>query len=201
MTLSSAILLSPVLESHAPSAIITHAFFLPQLLELIYETDKRTTEQIIIVVGEPTQQALSSVASNVKILRFADLEREGVKVDKILSPLPSPSLSSNIYIQLIDAFYYQETSDVFTVSFYLTASDRLQGVQLTHDNMTAGVTAVRALLPASQAFSPLDTIVSAHSMNTAYGRAITYTAIYEGASFASLPGSELYHADYEGKHV
>ena len=66
--------------------------------------------------------------------------------------------------------------------------------------MTAGVTAVRAVLPSSHAFSPLDTIISAHSMNTAYGRAIAYTAIYEGTSFASLPGSELYHAD-ERKHV
>lgn len=66
--------------------------------------------------------------------------------------------------------------------------------------MTAGIAAVRALLPASHAFSPLDTIVSAHSMNTAYGRAVAYTAIYEGTSFASLPSSELYHAD-ERKYV
>jgi long-chain acyl-CoA synthetase len=86
-------LLSPVLESYAPSAIITHASFLPQLLESIYETEeKRTTEYIVIVVGEPTPQAMSSVASNIKILSFANLEREGVKVEKVLSPLPSPSL-------------------------------------------------------------------------------------------------------------
>ena len=93
LTLSSATLLSPVLESYAPSAIITHAFFLPQLLELIYETEeKRTTEYIVVVVGEPTPLAMSSVASNIKILSFANLEREGVKVEKILSPLPSLSL-------------------------------------------------------------------------------------------------------------
>ena len=93
LTLSSATLLSPVLESYAPSAIITHAFFLPQLLELIYETEeKRSTEYLVVVVGEPTPQAMSSVASNIKILSFASLEREGVKVEKVLSPLPSPSL-------------------------------------------------------------------------------------------------------------
>ena len=92
LTLSSAALLSPVLQSYAPSAIITHAFFLPQLLELIYETEeKRTTEYIVVVVGEPTPQAMSSVASNIKILSFANLEREGVKVEKVLSPLPSLS--------------------------------------------------------------------------------------------------------------
>ncbi|KAF8803563.1 hypothetical protein BYT27DRAFT_7195406 [Phlegmacium glaucopus] len=176
LTLSSVTLLPTVLESHALSAIVTHAFFLPQLLELIYETDKRTTEHIIVVVGEPSAQAMSSVASNIKILRFADLEREGVKVEKVLSPLPKPS-------------------DVFTISFYRTTSGHLQGAHFTHENMTAGVTAVRALLPLSHAFSPLDTIVSAHSMNTAYGRAIAYTAIYEGTSFASIPGSEIYHAD------
>jgi long-chain acyl-CoA synthetase len=86
-------LLSPILESYAPSAIITHAFFLPQLLELIYETEeKRTTEYVVVVVGEPTPQAMSSVASNIKILSFANLEREGVKVEKVLSPLPSLSL-------------------------------------------------------------------------------------------------------------
>lgn len=90
-------MLSPVLESYAPSAIITHALFLPQLLELIYETEeKRTTEYIVVVVGEPTPQAMSSVASNIKILSFANLEREGVKVEKALSPLPSPSLSQSL---------------------------------------------------------------------------------------------------------
>lgn len=103
LTLSSATLLSSVLESYAPSAIITHAFFLPQLLELIYETEeKRTTEYIIVAVGEPTPQAMSSVASNVKILSFANLEREGVKVEKVLSPLPSLSLLKiSTFISLI----------------------------------------------------------------------------------------------------
>lgn len=70
---------------------------------------------------------------------------------------------------------------------------------MTHENLTAGVAAVRALLPASHVFSPLDTIVSAYSMNTAYGRAVAYTGIHEGTSFASVPGSEVYRAD-EGEH-
>jgi acyl-CoA synthetase (AMP-forming)/AMP-acid ligase II len=88
-----------------------------------------------------------------------------------------------------------EPSDVFTVSFFSSESGHLQGAQLTHENITAGVAAVRALFPLSHAFSQLDTIVSAHSMGTAYGRAIAYTAIYEGASFASLESSKLFHAN------
>ncbi|KAF8964661.1 hypothetical protein BDZ97DRAFT_1814951 [Flammula alnicola] len=176
ITLSSSSLLSPVLEAHPPSAIITHAFLLPQLLELIYDSSERQTEHTIVVVGEPSAQTMASVASNVKVLKFAELEREGFKVEKILSPLPKPS-------------------DVFTVSFYETESGQVHGAQFTHENMTAGVAAVRALFPLSNALSPLDTIVSAHSMSTAYGRAIAYTAIYEGTSFASVPSSELYHAD------
>ena len=191
-------MLSPVLESHAPSAIITHAFLLPQLLELIYETEDRTTEHIIVVVGEPTPQTMSSVASNIKIFTFANLEREGSKVEKVLSPLPSSSIQTSNF-HFTHTFYYQEPSDVFTISFYQTTSGHLQGAQLTHENITAGVAAIRALLPALHAFSPVDTIVSVHSMNTAYGRAIAYTAIHEGTSFASIPGSELYHAD-ESKH-
>jgi len=88
-----------------------------------------------------------------------------------------------------------EPTDVFTVSFYQSESGQVHGAQLTHENITAGVASIRALLPLSNALSPLDTILSAHSMSTAYGRAIAYTAIYEGTSFASIPTSELYHPD------
>ncbi len=68
----------------------------------------------------------------------------------------------------------------------------MQGAQLTHENITAGVAATRALLPASHALSPLDTIVSAHSLSTAFGRAIAYTAIFEGTSFATLQSAKLF---------
>jgi long-chain acyl-CoA synthetase len=115
LTLSSATLLSPVLESNAPSAIITHAFFLPQLLELIYETEeKRATEYVVVVVGEPTPQAMSSVASNIKILSFANLEREGVKVEKVLSPLPSRSLFLNFYIQFTHILCYTKNPAMYS---------------------------------------------------------------------------------------
>lgn len=94
ITLSSSKLLAPVLEAHPPSAIIIHAFLLPQLLELIYDSSERTTDHIIIVLGEPSAHTMASVASNVKVFKFGDVEREGFKVERILSPVPSqhPSL-------------------------------------------------------------------------------------------------------------
>ena len=187
-------MLSPVLDSHSPAAIITHAFLLPQLLELIYDSADRHTQHIIILVGDPSTQAMASVASNVKVLGFADLEREGFKVEKILSPLPSLHPS---FQKLIPPANYEmiEPADVFTVSFYESESGQVHGAQLTHENITAGVAAIRALFPLSNALSPLDTVLSGHSMSTPYGRAIAYTAIYEGTSFASIPTSELYHSD------
>lgn len=88
-TITSATLLSPMLDSHPPSAIITHAEILPQILELIYDSGESGRHHTIIVVGEPTAQTMASVASKVKILHWADVEREGVRVEKIISPLPS----------------------------------------------------------------------------------------------------------------
>ncbi|KAF5387106.1 hypothetical protein D9615_001868 [Tricholomella constricta] len=174
-TLSCSKLLSYVLESFPPDAIITHASLLPSILELIYDGD-RTGNHTIIVVGETTPKDMASVASNIKVLNFAEVEREGVRVPKVNSPLPNPS-------------------DVFTVSFFETETGHVQGAQLTHENMTAGVAAVRALFPMSHALSPLDTLVSAHSLSTSYGRSIAYTAIFEGTSFASLASSKVYHPE------
>jgi long-chain acyl-CoA synthetase len=61
--------------------------------------------------------------------------------------------------------------------------------------MTAGVAATRALLPQTHALSPLDTIVTAHSVSTAYGRSIAYVALYEGASLASLASTKIYNIE------
>ncbi|KAG6866098.1 hypothetical protein C0991_008850 [Blastosporella zonata] len=174
-TLTSSELLSYVLESSPPNAIITHTKLLPQILELLYEGD-RTINHTIIVVGETTPKDLAAVASNITVLEFSDVEREGVRVAKIATALPNPT-------------------DVFTVSYFETRKGHVQGVQLTHENMTAGVAATRALFPLSHSLSALDTIVSAHSLSTAFGRAIAYTAIFEGTSFATLTSSKIYHPD------
>jgi long-chain acyl-CoA synthetase len=84
-----------------------------------------------------------------------------------------------------------EPSHVFTVSFYKTPSGELRGAQLTHENLTAGITAIRALFPTSGALSSLDTIISSHSLSSAYGRAVAYAAIYEGTSFATVASSNV----------
>lgn len=175
-TLTSSNLLAAVLQSHPPTAIITHSEHLPQLLELIYDNGELNRNHTIIVVGEPSAQAMATVASRVKVLKWADVEREGVRVEKILSPVPKPS-------------------DIFTVSFFSSETGHIQGVQLTHENITAGVAAIRSLVPLAQAISPVDTIVSAYSLSSAFGRAIAYTAIFEGCSFATFDSSRLLRAE------
>ena len=84
-----------------------------------------------------------------------------------------------------------EPSDVFTVTFFETPSGGHDGVQLTHENMTAGVAATRALVPPSSALSPLDTILSSYSLSTPYGRAVAYTALFEGTGFATVDSTKL----------
>ncbi|KAF8644958.1 hypothetical protein AX16_008161 [Volvariella volvacea WC 439] len=178
-TLHSSDLLSQVLESRHPSAIITHAHLLPQLLELIYDAETRIPHTII-VVGEPSSSAMASVASQIKILKFSELEREGNRVEKILSPVPKPS-------------------DVFTVHLFRKSDGPIVGAQFTHENFTAGVAATRLILPASQPLTPLDTVVSAHPVSSPYGRSILYAAIFEGTSFASTKSAKLFAED-DGTH-
>ncbi|KAK1232980.1 hypothetical protein PQX77_003894 [Marasmius sp. AFHP31] len=178
LTITDPSLVDAVLESHPPAAIIAHADLLPHLLEMIYEShDKDDGKQhIVIVVGEPSTRAMASVASKVKVLLWADVEREGVKTEKILSPVP-------------------KTTDVFSISFFPNSSGELQAAQFTHENFTAGVAATRSLLPMAHSLTSLDTIASSHPLSTAYGRAIAYTAIFEGTSFATFESSKLYRTD------
>jgi len=88
-TLTSSKLLSSVIEAHPPSAIICHAFLVPLLLEHLYDEGHRHVEYTIIIVGEPTKGMMASVASNLKLLQFENVEREGAKREKVLSPIPS----------------------------------------------------------------------------------------------------------------
>lgn len=85
-----------------------------------------------------------------------------------------------------------EPNDGYSISFFETVTGEIRGVHLTHENITAGVAAIRGVFPASHGISALDTITSAHSMSSAYGRAIAYTAVYEGTSFASIQGSDVF---------
>ncbi|PFH46356.1 hypothetical protein AMATHDRAFT_70077 [Amanita thiersii Skay4041] len=170
-TLSSILILSSVLEQHPVSTIITHATLLPRLLEFIL--GKPRPELLsVIVVGDTTPQAS---VGKFKFLLYNEVEREGLREQNIVRLTP-------------------HASDIFTISFTSVEPGELQATQLTHENITAGVVAIRALLPASNNFSPLDTVVSGHPMNTAYGRAIAYTAVYEGMSFATIENKDADNA-------
>ncbi|KAL1947959.1 hypothetical protein VTO73DRAFT_13683 [Trametes versicolor] len=169
LTLSSLALLSPVFENHAPSVIISQAEFLPQLLELVYEANE-SSQHTIVVVGDISNAKLPR-SNNVKIVKWEDVEREGASADKPALSVPNPE-------------------EVFTVSFFATPAG-LEGVQLTHQNLTAGVAATRALMPPSSAMSPLDTILSAYPLSSPYGRAVAYTALFEGTSFVTVDSTKL----------
>ena len=51
---------------------------------------------------------------------------------------------------------------------------------------------MRSLLPVSSPVTPLDTIASAFSLSTPYGRTVAYTAIYEGTSLATLNSTRTF---------
>ncbi|KAF8267856.1 acetyl-CoA synthetase-like protein [Lactarius quietus] len=171
LTLASPSLLSPVLEAHPPTAIIVDGGFLPHALELIYDLNE-SVHHFVIVVGEVDKAVISQAADRVKIVHWTDVETQGKEAVPI-SSTPGPD-------------------DVFTVSFYRDADDQVRAVHLTHQNITAGVTAIRALLPPNVPLSALDTIISAHSLSTAFGRTIAYTALYDGTSFATLESSKVF---------
>ncbi|TCD65411.1 hypothetical protein EIP91_002710 [Steccherinum ochraceum] len=169
-TLATLQVLSPVLESHPPSAIVVQADFLPQLLELIHDSNEGT-HHTVIVVGEVDVKKYTRGFGAFKLLKWDDVERQGAK-EAVEPRTPGPL-------------------DVFTVSFFPGPSGEVSAVSLTHENLTAGVASARALLPLSGAISPLDTLVSGHSLSTAFGRAVAYTAIFEGTNFATLKSSKL----------
>jgi long-chain acyl-CoA synthetase len=81
-----------VLETHPPDVIIADAKLLPSILELIYDSNEHGHHKIV-VLGEPEPAHLAMVASQVKIYRWHDLEREGTKIDKIISQPPSQFIS------------------------------------------------------------------------------------------------------------
>ena len=113
----------------------------------------------------------------------------------LLCPLlvsPQLHLTRAAYLRIIAL---TDVNDVFTISFFETPTGGLDGVQLTHQNLTAGVAATRALLPTSSALSPLDTIVSAYPLSSPYGRAVAYTALFEGTGFATLDSTKLIKSD------
>ncbi|KAF9653146.1 acetyl-CoA synthetase-like protein [Thelephora ganbajun] len=172
MTISSPELLAKVLDNHPPSAIITDVVFLPHIVEQIYDIDQHH-HTTVIVVGDPGSVG-AKLAKEMDLLKFSDIEKEGASDPVDLSP---PT----------------DVNHVFTIAFSKTPSGTgFQAVQFTQQNLTAGVAATRSLLPVSSPFTPLDTIVSAFSLSTPYGRTIAYTAVYEGTCLATLNSAQIF---------
>lgn len=66
--------------------------------------------------------------------------------------------------------------------------------------MTAGVAATRNVLPMDTSIKSSDSILSSFTLAEPYGKAVAYTAILEGASFATTRSTARFPEDY-GKRV
>ncbi len=114
-TLTSSSLLSEVLDEHSPTAIIAHADFLPQLLELLYDANEETNHTII-VVGQPDAK-LARQIRQVRVLQWDDIERQGAQSEPVEVPTPG---------------WYQEHSSRYTVLIlFLRTLPSVHGVVLS----------------------------------------------------------------------
>lgn len=76
-TISSLSLLSSILESHPPGAIVLHVHFLNQVLELIAENREYEHHKLIVVGEDELPDVVRKGNVPVKIVWLADLERKG----------------------------------------------------------------------------------------------------------------------------
>jgi len=190
VTLTCQDIIGQVLKKQTFSAIISTPEIVSSVLEGIYASGDSFKPQTIVVTGDIDTEITASIASNIKIIKFSDVEREGIRAERIFTQAPGSSFV--LFPLSYDSFIIPEPHDVFTISYSVNFVGRLLATHLTHENVIAGTAAIRGLLPVSHALSPLDTLVSAFSLSSAYGRAVAYAAIYEGTSFATLPSSNVY---------
>ena len=176
------------MDHHPPSAIITNAEFLPHLLELIYDTND-DSHHTVIVVGELATKVTQGLG-HTRVLSWTEIERQGTQLQQIPGS-PAGKRRHAVRVKTSREPDCTDPKHIFTASFYETRDGELHGVQFSHENLTGGVAAVRALLPPSSPISSLDTIISAHSLSTPFGRAVAYTALYDGANFATLLSTQL----------
>ena len=85
------------MDSHPPSAIITHADFLPHLLELVYDVHE-SAHHTIIVVGEPDSKIVHD--EQARILKFDDLERQGAKLEAVQPSVPGMFLQQWVFFAI-----------------------------------------------------------------------------------------------------
>ncbi|KIM28964.1 hypothetical protein M408DRAFT_329011 [Serendipita vermifera MAFF 305830] len=170
VTISSATLLHATIDSHPPDAIIVQAPFLEQLLEVLEESDHpHTHSTTLIVVGDRTGEVKKHAGKvRTKIVTWEDVET--FKAEGVTSTPPI-------------------AGDISSAHFYANENGVLRGAQFTHQNVVAGTTATINIFPTSQPWSESDSVVSAHSLSTPYGRSILYAALYTGSHFTTLPSS------------
>lgn len=126
ITLSSLTLLSAVLDSHPPNAIILHIHLLGHILEQIAENSEYA-HHTLILVGEGD---LPTVVDKlpVKIVWLADLERQGAKLAS--GQVVAPGTSKLLFLALSN--HGAEPSDIFTLSCYPGTNNELRATEVTH---------------------------------------------------------------------
>ncbi|GJJ12182.1 hypothetical protein Clacol_006423 [Clathrus columnatus] len=152
-TMSTPSLLSKSLESFTPTTIFIDQSILETLLEHISDVHQ-SAHHSIIVFGDEKQASVSlSQKLGIRILRWEDILEKGKTVLKPTVPPNDPNA-------------------IFSIYLYETSKGELQGTQLTHVNVTAGVTSARLFFPANDAMTPTDTLLSIFQLSTPFGRAL-----------------------------
>ncbi|KZO95209.1 acetyl-CoA synthetase-like protein [Calocera viscosa TUFC12733] len=178
-------LVVPILQWHMPTAIIVSASYLDSLLEQIADEKESRLIYVIVVpeIGVRTDVTDLELKSGVKIFLWGEIEDAGKVADKI-APVE------------------MAVDDVFSVNFYATSSDgHPVGAELTHQSLTAGVTAVMNLFPSGKSLTTSDTVISAFSLASPFGRAVAYAAVYNGAAFATVPSTALFKGPLDATKV
>jgi len=176
ITLSHLQLLNPVLSVHPPSAIIVQSSFLHTLLEQL--ADEKEAGLNVVVVGDIDAVAQSHARNTgINLIRWMDvLQSNSEDLKLAASDLPT-------------------ANDVFMISYYGDELGQPKAVQLTHQNMTAAVVSARGLFPVASSMSASDRILSSFSMNTPFGMAVAFHALFEGTSFSTKPNIGLFKTE------
>jgi len=118
------------------------------------------------------QKAEASRNTGFNVTALEELEIAGKEIEESITVKPQPDR-------------------VFSTSFYDEVDGVPLGVRLTHQNLTAGPTAIRQFFTLTAPLGPNSTIYSAFPLASPFGRAIAYTALFEGCNFATLNSTSV----------
>ncbi|KAG8895979.1 hypothetical protein FRC01_012093, partial [Tulasnella sp. 417] len=179
LTVTRLDLITPVIETYPPTAIVVPFAFLDNLLELVFDHVQEGTSITLIVLGDQNNVSKTKTEkTGIPVVRWEDLVE--TEVGNSLESLQEPS-----------------PNDVFTVTFDGLGKDQVKtspkGVQLQHVNVTAGAAALQYIFPLAKTWSSADSILSCHPLSTPFGRSLAYLALLRGCSFATTPAASPYH--------